>query len=145
MSHAKAQRRKGKPLETRQRFATLRLCVRHDSKKMTFRARPLWVEVSGVPNGNRTRLALVKRLICSNSRQSGSQVPSPGIPIPSFINPVFNNQSLKCCMATTVNFYFHARLINIFAQVVSDAIALCFRNIELFDPVSDQAVYELTL
>ena len=35
-------------------------------------------------------------------------------------------------MATTINFYFDARLINVPTQVLSDAMALCFRKIELF-------------
>jgi hypothetical protein len=33
---AKAQRRKENPLETRQRFAPLRLCVKKSSRKNTF-------------------------------------------------------------------------------------------------------------
>jgi len=37
ISHAKAQRRKGDPLETRQRFAALRLCVRDLLATGTFR------------------------------------------------------------------------------------------------------------
>ena len=47
-------------------------------------------------------------------------------------------------MATTINFYFDARLINVPTQVLSDAMALCFRNIELFYPVSDRAVIDST-
>ena len=47
-------------------------------------------------------------------------------------------------MATTVNFYFDARLISVSPQVLSYAIALCFRNIELFYTVTDRAVINLT-
>src|SRR5215212_1315234 len=40
ISHAKAQRRKAIPLETRQRFAPLRLCVRDLLRRGTFPAKP---------------------------------------------------------------------------------------------------------
>ena len=39
-SHAKAQRCKEKHIETRQRFASLRLCVKHLLHRATFRAKP---------------------------------------------------------------------------------------------------------
>jgi hypothetical protein len=40
VSHAKAQSRKGKCSETRQRFASLRLCVRNLLRNHTFCAKP---------------------------------------------------------------------------------------------------------
>jgi hypothetical protein len=59
-----------------------------------------------------------------------------------FIYPVLDNQSFQSRVAGPINSDLDTRFVRILSQIVRNHLALCFRDVEVLNAVSDLPVAE---